>query len=370
MTTVIRKLEERDGIVSLAWLAAGRDAAHEWQLPWGGQGQRHDGPTMGIRESLVLGRIPETESVLLPNPLRPGESIPGVRANARRDTGRILGIVNRTYPHETYERTFGQMAGCAFDANGRITGEPDGLTVSVAGTLGHGEQAFMVLRLHDPRAVAAGAHVQRYIVMHSGCDGHTTRSISYSTISPVCANTLTAAMNGEGRMSRRHGSDITTLADAIREYARVAEEQDAVYARMAGRTLTDSEADAAMVLQYGRKRDGEWTMSDRANEHAGSILAILNGDGSDRGRATGVRPGQHTAWDLLQAGTYYLDGIPLGGAAGADEGADAGEEHTGPTMEWMHREHTDSIVNYRQRLTDTLIAATDGANLLEMVGAA
>lgn len=371
---MLKNIEMRDGIPSLAWLAQGRDTPREWQLPWGGIGQRVDAATMTPREAMALARM---DFALRLDPVqnaRTGRTIPGERTVHRPDTGRDLGRVNRSYPVETYVRTFTEMLGGKVGEScvdglieTTIVEMPDDLPpVSVAGVLGNGEQAFITLRLHDASRVADGAAVQRYLTMHSGCDGHTPRTFSTSAISPVCANTLTAALSrraGNVRRSAKHGSNVAKLTQAIQAAMEEAREDDAIYSLMAQRQLTRDEALACLVNLYGRKVDGRFTVSRKGEEHIESVESIFYGTGTLNGQATGVRSGANTAWDLLQAGTYYLDRVAPPNVK-ADAQADAGELYTGPVLDWLRRETTDSLVNYRQSLTDILAGVAQGTDIV------
>lgn len=405
MTSVIQNLHtSADGIVSFAWTDDGRQYGtgtdNGWQKPWGGVGQA-SGEPMSLRAAMALSRADFSTSVrraYAPSlRLRDAASaeerrqmpagiamipVPGMRHIVRDDTDRVLGTVSRTYPHIPYVQAMARFLGVKFDpTTGAMdeTGAP--FKVDTMGVLGNGEQMYATIQLPGgPRKIGSAGAVARYMLIHLGHDGHTTMSARLTAISVVCANTLTAAMRdtSAGRVSVRHKRSrahtderLITAADEMRRMIGIADAQDAQYAKMAERTLSERESLAVLAALYGNGRDdnGHVKLSTRGEEHVRDIVSLFERtDGTDgNGRATGVTRA-HTAWDLLQAGTFHLDNVAPPKRT-ADESIDAGEVYSGPVDSWMHREVTDSLVSYRQRLTDILVDVSNGADALAMVGA-
>ena len=198
------------------------------------------------------------------------------------------------------------------------------LTIDTMGTMKEGKQIFMSLSIAgDPLEIVPGDMLERHIMALDGYDGNTPLTFASVATTPVCNNTVRAALaeaknRGKGLVRKRHTKNVLRAdrVDAMRRAMGIAKHRFEVFAEF-GRSLAEvkmSDKDvqgfySALVMGDKAATDSsEWTSQQR-RKVAEMMCCYKEGDGQDiegrKGTAWGAFNGV-TAW------TNHLVGIRKG----------------------------------------------------------
>lgn len=262
-------------------------------VPWHGLGVALDG--LATMEE-VLNAVPSLAANITKEQIyhpRTGEEVEGKFFTVRDDTDEILGVVGSKYKVL-------QNAN-AFEFFDKFTADPHGPKYETAGTLWGGRKVFILAKLPDFIEVVPGDKVYPYILLSNSHDGSTAVVIKETPIRVVCQNTLSMALNGDGRKkSLRHTGDIMAKVEDVREALGLIREQfDVTFAKykdLAAYKPTDAEV--ATVLETLIPG----TESKRAELQRERIMTLW-----DSGIGANIPGVSGTAWGLYNAFTELED---------------------------------------------------------------
>lgn len=217
------------------------------QAPWHDKGTRLKlgdvAPADRIDAALAAAQLNYTVGSL-PMYLADGTQVPGFAASVRyADNGSVaatLGVVGEGYTHTQNARNVDIL---------RPLAEEFGCVPAVAGALGQGERAWMLMRMADTKvSPLPGDDVNGYFLLHWGHDGNLAVSGQFTPIRVVCQNTLSVATNGrKAWFSVRHTSSAEArLDEAAKLVRRVTAEMVSAgktFAQMAAQQLTAEQLD-------------------------------------------------------------------------------------------------------------------------------
>ena len=200
------------------------------------------------------------------------------------------------------------------------------LTIDTMGTMKEGKQIFMSLSVTgDPLEVVPGDMVERHLMALDGYDGNTPLTFASVATTPVCNNTVRAALaeakgRGKGLVRKRHTKNVlrSDRVVAMREAMGIATHQFETFVEF-GKSLAEvkmSDKDvqdfySAIVMgDKGGTEPSEWTSQQR-RKVAEMLCCYKEGDGQEidgrKGTAWGAFNGV-TAW------TNHLVGVRKGEA--------------------------------------------------------
>lgn len=238
---------------------------------------------------------------------RTGEEVEGKFFTVREDIDEILGVVGSKYRVLQNADAFK-----FFDA---FTADPHGPKYETAGTLWGGRKVFILAKLPDFIEVLPGDIVNPYILLSNSHDGSSAVVIKETPIRVVCQNTLSMAMNSEGRRKNiRHSGDIFKKVEDVQEALGIVRENflatAEVYKHLTQVTPTDAQVEAVLSQLFDPK-DGEET--GRSKKQKERVMMLY----SD-GLGSNIKGVKNTAWGFYNAVTELVDHHNNAGAKGED----------------------------------------------------
>ncbi len=227
--------------------------------------------------------------------------IEGWRANVRRDTGAVLGVVSSRY-------SVIQNVG-AFDFVDALV--QDGIVkYESAGAMRGGRVVWLLARMPGRGEVVGGDDLERFILFTNTHDGSRAALILPTSVRVVCMNTLRLALsNGRGKALRiRHTGDIDAKIGEARQAMGIADRQfsdhlDAAR-KLAARKLQHSEFIAYLdrLIPLPADQDASKRATTQRNEVRAKVKDLYYLD--KRQTLPGI---EKTAWAAMNAVTHYVD---------------------------------------------------------------
>jgi phage/plasmid-like protein (TIGR03299 family) len=229
------------------------------------------------------------------------EKIEGWRANVRKDTGAVLGVVSSRYSViQNVE---------AFDFVDALV--QDGIVkYESAGAMRGGRVVWLLARMPGRSEVAEGDELQRFILFTNTHDGSRAALILPTSVRVVCMNTLRLALSkGRGKALKiRHTGDIDAKIDEARAAMGIADSQFAdnleTSRKLAARRLEHTEFIAYLdtLIPLPADHNANKRATTQRNEVRAKIKDLYYLD--KRQTLPGV---EKTAWAALNAVTQYVD---------------------------------------------------------------
>lgn len=208
-----------------------------------------------------------------------------------------LGVVGSTYTPIQNEEHAGLLNAIV---------DESGAHFETAGALRDGKQTFMTMRL--PESMLVGGHdvVDQYLVATNSHDGSSSFQFVVSPIRVVCANTLTAAIEGAQSTFRvRHVKGATGAIQEAREALGLTWKYLATFEqeaeRMIAKSLTDATFEKMVASIFGSADAKTKRAENTAAEHVAGVMGIWR---SESPTIVGVKG---TRWGGYQAVTEYID---------------------------------------------------------------
>ena len=195
------------------------------------------------------------------------------------------------------------------------------LTIDTMGTMKEGKQIFMSLSIEsDPLEIVPGEVLERHIMALDGYDGNTPLTFASVATTPVCNNTVRAAIaeaqnRGDGLIRSRHTKNAlsTPRKDVMRRALGIAKHQFEAFAEF-GRSLAAikmsdkavQEFYSAIVMGDKAATDpSEWTSQQR-RKVAEMMCCYKEGDGQVNS-ATPIDARNGTAWGAFNGVTAWTN---------------------------------------------------------------
>lgn len=275
--------------------------AHLGQTPWHGLGQRlEQGKTLedwaiaagmdwSLRSTSVRFAVQEDGPLTL---IRPFED---QKVLYRSDNFKPLSVVGARYqvvqPTDVLEFY-------------RDLINISGYEMETAGVLKEGRKFWALARTGKAMSIKGNDLVEGYLLLASSCDGSLSTTATPTTVRVVCANTLTAAINGS-RCAVRVPHNTTFEADQVKRQLGIAVSgwDDFMYRMktLAERKVTETEAEKFVKAVFAVQQHEDKPRPP--GPAMKQVKAMFDG----QGRGAELASAKGTAWGLLNAVTEYVD---------------------------------------------------------------
>ncbi|MEX0774750.1 MAG: DUF932 domain-containing protein [Phycisphaeraceae bacterium] len=273
--------------------------------PWHGLGKQLDTPATAAQAIEAAGldwevttvpvyAVQDRHAALVPDRLAV------VRADRWGKPGcPVYGVVGRGYRPLQNSQAFSFMDSLIGDK---------AAVYHTAGALGQGERVWILAKLPDQIRVVADDLVEKYLLLSTGHDGHTSVQVMMTPIRVVCQNTLTMALaSGSTQLRIAHTRDMpqrleharAALAHVRLRYAAVQEG----FQRFARVSMKGNRLDSYLRMVFpdppanAQRRLGDRVRMDRA----GAANRFETGAGND------LAPVRDTLWAAYNGVTDYVD---------------------------------------------------------------
>jgi phage/plasmid-like protein (TIGR03299 family) len=174
-----------------------------------------------------------------------------------------------------------------------------------AGSLGHGEKVWLLVKLPDNFEVIAQDLIDPYLLLVMGHDGSMSVKLLLTLIRAVCQNTVNAAIRGaENVVSIRHTGNVEERTRKAFELLGIAKKQSAtlkeLYQYLASRTLMGENL-KNVVYSIFPAPEGEKPSTRLENIRKTVMTRIESGAGTEIPGVLG------TAWGAYNGVIEYLD---------------------------------------------------------------
>lgn len=228
-----------------------------------------------------------------------GKRVPARFATVRSDTGQVLGDVGSRYHVIQNEDAFGFA-----DV---LIGQGQAV-YQTAGSLGDGEQVWMLADIGEALDMPAEDRVGRFLCLTNSHDGSRALEVLLTNVRVVCQNTLNVAISGSQKsMKIRHTENYRAKVQQAREVLGVA---DAYYEKfseaaheLAGLEMLDKDAKEFLENLFPPPEEESpraETLRDRYREE---VFGLFSGDGAGLDR-DGIRG---TGWAMFNAVAEWAD---------------------------------------------------------------
>ena len=274
------------------------------QMPWHGLGVVLDAPPADIDEALIAAGLEWTvEQRPIYVPQKGGgmyEAI-GWRANVRRDTEDVLGIVSEEYAVVQNRDAFQFL-------NDLLGTE---LHFETAGSLGGNRKVWVLARRPD-HILVGGDATYTYVFITSSHDGSLAVTVAPTNIRIVCANTLGMALRGaDGQpltFKLRHTQGVEGRAQEARETMQLTVDHEVRFKKLGDDLARKRITERKLGLVLEELFPVSDVMGERAartrTEAREACMLLFKGRGWD-GDTTGNAPG--TAWCAWNAIAEHQD---------------------------------------------------------------
>jgi phage/plasmid-like protein (TIGR03299 family) len=262
------------------------------RVPWHGLGAVLERRPSSLEEAIALAGLDwqvDQHPVLHETADGP-VLIDDVRANVRRDTGAVLGVVSDDYAVVQNEAALGFLTG--------LIGSE--LHFETAGSLWGGRAVWALAELPDNMEIGGDA-VRRFVLVTTRHDGTAAVRARVTPMRVVCQNTLTAALAGAGSDTYRvrHLGDAQLALDEGRRMlglaARRFEQFAALGDRLAGQRMTERELARMLDELYPANTALGGRAARNERERRDAVLALFL-----HGETVGNAPGSRwCAWNAI-----------------------------------------------------------------------
>lgn len=164
------------------------EMAYIGNAPWHRLGQQVTG-AMTAAQALEMARLDwQVNKVQLQLP--DGRPATNCYATVRQDNGLVLGAVGKDFTPLQNADAFKFLDG--------VVGESLAM-YETAGSIRGGRRVWMLAKLPESVAILDRDPLETYLLLANGHDGSMALNVMYTPIRVVCQNTLSAALQGEGR---------------------------------------------------------------------------------------------------------------------------------------------------------------------------
>lgn len=228
---------------------------------------------------------------------KPRKVNPGMKeytyATVRTDTDEVLGFVDRSYePIQNID---------AFKFFDTLVAENEA-RYETAGTLGCGEQIWILARLSGFVNVHGNDIVNKYLLLTNSHDGSSPVRVKLTPIRVVCNNTLTAALQGAGEVQVSHtpdaGQNLEQAVKLLELSNSLYEQLDIMFNSMATRKITQGQLREYVQALVPDNEEAQNTA--RTEKIRNSVLDL-----HDSGRGAHLARG--TVWGAFNSVAEYTD---------------------------------------------------------------
>lgn len=220
-------------------------------------------------------------------------------ATVRSDNGTVLGDVGGRY-HCIQNSE-------AFDFANMLVGRGQAV-YRTAGSLGAGEQIWMLASLEDTLDMPAGDRVDEYLCLTNSHDGSRSLEVLLSPIRVVCANTLAMAIRGANKsMKIRHTQNYRRKIDQARRVLGLAEAYYEKFGEaaheLAGLEMLDKDAKEFLETLWPEPEEDAPRAETLRTKYRDQVHRLFAGEGAGLDRA-GIRG---TGWGMFNAVAEWAD---------------------------------------------------------------
>jgi phage/plasmid-like protein (TIGR03299 family) len=227
------------------------------------------------------------------------------RANVRKDTGAVLGVVGKDYKI-VQNRELADFAACLADVGETVVCE-------TAGTLRGGTKIWFLLR-GESFTTRGGDVQQPYVALANGHDGLSSFTGCPTNIRVVCANTMRMMLSQQASQRSgfniRHTGNMAAKKDAAREiikrYSEAVQATRVVIDQLAAKEVNSDQVKAFFLEAYVRDFGAIPAKTTNAAEERSREKAITAWRAYDRRFQTESVPYGSTAWIAANAYTGWL----------------------------------------------------------------
>jgi len=282
------------------------DMAYIGETPWHKLGQKVD-PTAtpeewavasGLNfkiERAVVQYAVEVVNPLSGKPMVETKVVPGRVVLHRSDTKAALSVMSRGYKEVQPAQALSLFK--------RLI-DTGGYQMETAGSLRGGAKVWAMVRTGQGFSLPGGDDVEGRLLFATACDGSMATTVCETTICVVCANTLAAAIEDQGKRVARVSHSTRFDPEAVlAKLRKVSESFDAFEsaAEALAKTRLDSANAAAMLELILPKTDSIIPVAESRSYKA--IMALFE----DAGIGSNLPSRAGTAWGLVNAVTEYVD---------------------------------------------------------------